>query len=65
MKPTLIGFDGPIPYAVVVVQREDARRFKQICYDEAELALVHKRFTKEDQYTLDVHILQQSIVIGL
>lgn len=54
MKPTLIGFDGPEPYAIVIVQPRGANRFKQVCYDLEELQLVFQRFTVAKNYTLEV-----------
>ena len=55
MKPVLIGFDGPEPYAVVIVNPIDgSRRFKQICYDLQELDLVFERFPHQNGYVLEV-----------
>lgn len=55
VKPVLIGFDGPEPYAVVIVNPMDgSRRFKQICYDLQELDLVFERFPHQNGYVLEV-----------
>lgn len=54
-KPVLIGFDGPEPYAVVIVNPIDgSRRFKQICYDLQELDNVFERFPHQEGYVLEV-----------
>lgn len=54
MKPVLIGFDGTEPYAVVIVNPMDGRRFKQVCYDPQELDNVFKRFPHQNGYMLEV-----------
>jgi len=54
MKPILIGFDGPEPYAIVIVNRVNCRRFKKVCYDVAELQFVIEQHLPEEGYVLEV-----------
>ncbi|VEI06631.1 hypothetical protein [Kurthia zopfii] len=54
MKPILIGFDGPEPYAIVIVNRVNCRRFKKVCYDAFELQCVAEQYLPAEGYVLDV-----------
>lgn len=59
VKPVLIGFDGPEPYAIVIVNRIGGSRFKQVCYDLQELNNVFERFPHQEGYVLEVLMAEQ------
>lgn len=54
MNPVYIGFNGPEPLAIVIVNHVHRSRFKQVCYSMVELQDVFKRFSTSRGYVLDV-----------
>lgn len=58
MKPTLIGFNGPTPYAIILW----SGKYKTICYDKQELQEALERQTTPGDFfnSLEpsVHILE-------
>lgn len=54
MKPILMGFDGPEPLAIVIVNRVAGNRFKKVCYDAAELQVVFEMYPPSEGYVLEV-----------
>ena len=52
MKPTLIGYGGPAPLAVIFWREpgKDEASFKSICYDEQDVINMYKRHTTKGDF---------------